>query len=270
MSREDYAETGGWVEWPYPVDYEKESVVTIDVLILGGGIAGCWAAIEAAKRGLKIAIVEKGATMRSGSGGAGCDHWVYVANPCSNITTEEMVDVEFSSNGGYTNGISRYIASREGYDALLELEKMGGKVRDTEDEFKGAEFRDEETKLCFAYDYVNNLHLRVWGTTFKPALYNECKRLGVQIFDRTQATSLLTEGSKKGSRVVGATGVNVRTGEFTTFKAKTTVMCLSRPQRIWQFSSELIGLSTLRPQTNIGNGHAMAWRAGAELTQMEK
>ncbi|MBW1997844.1 MAG: FAD-dependent oxidoreductase [Deltaproteobacteria bacterium] len=270
MSNEYVTETGTGIEWPYPLEYGKEATVTADVLILGGGIAGCWAAISAARKGLKVAIVEKGATVRSGAGGAGCDHWVYVANPCSSITPEEMVEAEASSTGGYTNGISRYIASRECYDALLELEQMGAKVRDTEDEFKGAEFRDEETKLCFAYDYVNKLHFRVWGTTFKPALYNECRRLGVEIYDRTQATALLTEGGEQGARVVGATGINVRTGAFTVFRGKATVMGMSRPQRIWQFSTELIGLSTLRPHTCIGNGHAMAWRAGAELTLMEK
>lgn len=257
-------------EWPYPIRYGEEKEISTDVLVLGGGIAGCWAAIGAAKKGLKVAIMEKGATIRSGSGGAGCDHWVYVANPCSNIAPEEMVDAELASNGGYTNAISRYIASREAYDTLLELEAMGGKVRDAEDEFKGAEFRDEKTKFCFAYDYENKLHFRVWGTTFKPALFNECKRLGVEIYDRTQATSLLTEGGKQGARVMGATGLNVRTGEFTVFKAKATVMCLSRPQRIWEFSSELSGFCSLRPQTDIGNGHAMAWRAGAEFTMMEK
>ena len=81
------------------------------------------------------------------------------------------------------------------------------------------------------------------------------------------ATSLLTEDGKQGAKVIGATGLNIRTGEFMVFKSRATVMCMSRPQRIWQFST---GFSALRPHTCIGNGHAMAWRAGAELTQMEK
>ena len=270
MTWEEMQLQGKVLEWPYPINYEAEHEVGVDVLILGGGIAGCRAAISAAAKELKVAIVEKGCTIRSGSGGAGCDHWLYTANPCSEITPEEMVDAELAFTGGYSNGISRYIASREGYDALTEMEPWGCKIRDVDDEFKGAEFRDEESKFCFAYDYVNKLHFRVWGTTFKPALYNECKRLGIQIYDRTQATSLLTEGGKQGARVVGATGLNIRTGEFYIFKAKATVMTLSRPQRIWQFDSELGGFSSLRPHNNIGNGHAMAWRAGAALTQMEK
>lgn len=270
MSWQGLIKDGVVAEWPYPIRYDVENEVSTDVLILGGGIAGCWAAISAAKKGLKVAIVEKGATVRSGAGGAGCDHWVYTANPCSGITAAEMVSAELASTDGYSNAISRYIASREGYDTLLELEVMGGKVRDTEDEFQGADFRNEETKFCFAYDYANKLHFRVWGTTFKPALYNECKRLGVAIYDRTQATSLFTEGGRQGARVVGATGLNIRTGEFTVFKAKATVLCMSRPQRVWHFSSEASGLCSLRPQTDLGNGHAMAWRAGAEFTMMEK
>lgn len=45
--------------------------ISAAVLVLGGGIAGCWAAISAAKKGVKVAIVEKGATIRSGAGGRG-------------------------------------------------------------------------------------------------------------------------------------------------------------------------------------------------------
>ena len=52
------------------------------------------------------------------------------------------------------------------------MEEFGGKIRDTEDEFKGAEFRDEATKLMFAYDYENKFTLRVWGKTFKPAMHD--------------------------------------------------------------------------------------------------
>ena len=71
---------------------------------------------------------------------------------------------------------------------LLELEKMGMKIRDSEDEFKGAEFRDEKTKLMFAYDYTAKYTVRVWGSNVKSSLYKECQRLGVKIFDRVMIT----------------------------------------------------------------------------------
>lgn len=261
----------GAYEWPYPIRYSEENEVIADVLVLGGGVAGCWASIAAAKKGAQVTLVEKGATIASGAGAAGCDHWQFVCDsPCAKVTAEELAQALVNNCGGYASGISRYIQCREGYETLLELEKMGAKVRDTEDEFKGADFRDEETKLLFAYDYENKYTIRVWGTTFKRALYNECKRLGVKIYDRVMATSLLTEGGKQGSRVVGATGLNVRTGEFYVFKGKAIILCLSRPQRNWIFSSELRGISSFRPANCVGNGHAMAWRVGAEFTMMEK
>jgi succinate dehydrogenase/fumarate reductase flavoprotein subunit len=259
------------MQWPYPIEWEETSSISTDVLVLGGGIAGCWAAIGAAKRGASVVLVEKGATVRSGAGGSGCDHWELAAtNPCSRVTPEELTDALIRSHGGYCNGISHYIECRDGWDRLLDLEAMGGKIRDTRDEFRGAEFRDEETKLLFAYDYRNRFTLRVWGTTFKPALFRACNRLGVRILDRTMATSLLSEDGRQGSRIVGATGVDTRTGRFLRIQAKATILCLSRPSRLWLFSTELPGISEFRPPQCCGDGHAMAWRAGAQFTMMEK
>ena len=259
------------LEWAYPLRWDEIKEVSTDILILGGGIAGCWAAIAAARKGLKTTLVEKGATIRSGAGGSGCDHWESAAtNPCSRVTPEELTMAMIKDHNGYNNGISHYIECREGYDRLLELEKMGGKIRDTGNEFVGAEFRDEKTQFLFSYDYENRFTLRVWGTTFKPALYKECKRLGVEIYDRVMATSLIMDVNKQSSKVLGATGVNGRTGRFFVFKSKATILCMARPTRIWLFSLGLPGISEFRPLQCMGDGHAMAWKAGVEFTMMEK
>jgi len=259
------------LEWAYPLRWDEIKEVSTDILILGGGIAGCWAAIAAARKGLKTTLVEKGATIRSGAGGSGCDHWESAAtNPCSRVTPEELTMAMIKDHNGYNNGISHYIECREGYDRLLELEKMGGKIRDTGNEFVGAEFRDEKTQFLFSYDYENRFTLRVWGTTFKPALYKECKRLGVEIYDRVMATSLIMDVNKQPSKVLGATGVNGRTGRFFVFKSKATILCMARPTRIWLFSLGLPGISEFRPLQCMGDGHAMAWKAGVEFTMMEK
>ena len=58
--QEYYKEEGRAPAWPYPIKYEQEQEIETDVLIIGGGIAGCWAAISAARQGLKVALVEKG------------------------------------------------------------------------------------------------------------------------------------------------------------------------------------------------------------------
>jgi len=265
-----YIKEHGLIEWPYPIRYGEEREIDADVVVLGGGIAGCWAAISAARKGLKVVVVEKGATLKSGSGGSGCDHWLNTPHPGTDITAEELVDWELEMTGGYTNALSRYIAARESYETLLEMEKMGGVIRDVKDDFKGAPFRDEKTKFLFAYDYKNKIHFRVRGSTFKVSLFKECKRLGVSIVDRVMVTGLLTEGGRTGARVLGATGFHCRTGEFYVFRAKAVVNGLSRHQRNWCFSTEIRANANFRPTQIVGDGHALSWRAGAEFTMMEK
>ncbi len=257
--------------WPYPLETDQETRLHTEVLVLGGGISGCMAAIAAAQKGSRVLLVEKGATPYSGAGGSGCDHWESAAtNPCSKVSPEVLTQAMLDDNDGFNNGISHYIECREGYDRLLELEAMGAKIRDTDDEFTGAAFRDEATKFLFAYDYENRFTLRIWGTTFKPAMVREMRRLGVKVLDRVMITSLLTEDGQPGSRCIGATGLHARTGRFYVLTADATVMCMSRPARNWLFSPEFSGLSEFRPTQCIGDGHAMGWRAGVEFAMMEK
>ena len=258
--------------WPYPVSYGKESEVSCDVLVLGGGIAGCWAAIGAARKGAKVVLVEKGVTRTSGAGGSGVDHWhAACTNPASKVSPEEFTQAVIDDHQGWRCGVSQYITARESYDCLLELEQLGVKVRDSEDEFKGADFRDEATKLLFAYDYNAKYCVRVWGSNVKSALYRECRRLGVRILNHVMVTSLLNEGGRQGARVAGATGVNTRTGEFHVFRGKAAILCMFLPQRQWIFNTELKGLYTShRPHSASGDGHAMAWRAGARFAGLER
>jgi succinate dehydrogenase/fumarate reductase flavoprotein subunit len=259
------------IRWPYPLAGNRCERASCDVLIIGGGMAGCFAAITAARSGASVLLAEKAATEASGAAGSGCDHWESAAtNPCSRVTPEELAAAMVRSHAGYNNAISHYIECREGYDRLLDLEKMGGRIRDVEDLFPGAPFRDEKTKFLFAYDYENRFTLRVFGTTFKPALYREGQRAGVRILDRHMATALLTSGGIPSSRVTGAMLLDARTGQVTAVSAKAVILCTSRPARIWLFSPEYPGISEFRPPQTTGDGHALAWRVGARFVMMEK
>ncbi|HEY54686.1 MAG TPA: FAD-dependent oxidoreductase [Dehalococcoidia bacterium] len=288
-----FKEQGHAPDWPYPIRFDQEQEIDADVLVIGGGIAGCWAAISAARQGLNVVLAEKGDTVRSGAGGPGCDHWCDVpANPLSNVDPDEWA--RHMAERPYCNGIGLQIQCRENYDTLLELEQMGGKVRDSGDEYVGAQGRDEKTKFMISPRYtkvhsyvpvdektegkifasnpegkLNNVVIRVWGSTFKPVLKKECQRLGVKIFDRVMMTSLLTENGAQGARVVGATGLNSRTGEFMIFKSKSTILATSGAGSIWLISTELGGYCNMMSRTIAGDGTAMAWKAGAELTTME-
>jgi succinate dehydrogenase/fumarate reductase flavoprotein subunit len=273
--------------WPYPVDYEKENEIETDVLIIGGGIAGCWAAISAVRKGVRVALVEKGDTVRSGAGGPGCDHWCQCpANPHSKVDPDEWAKVLAEHPGtmaevpkdtpeiSYGNGIGSQIQCRESYDTLLEMEEMGGQIRDIHDEYLGAEGRYDDTKFMISPrtspDHANEIVIRIWGTTFKPALKKECQRLGVNIFDRVMVTSLLTEDGRQGTRVVGATGFNNRTGEFMIFKSKAAVLAAAGDFYMWMLNTEHAGCRQFRSRNATGDGLAMGWKAGAELVLMEK
>ena len=285
-------ETGTPPEWPYPIKFGEEKELEADVLVLGGGIAGCWAAISAARTGAKVVLLEKGDVKRSGAGGPGCDHWCNVpANPLSRVDPDEWAIQEMNALGDFSNGIGIEIQCREDWDTLQEMEMMGGKIRDVDDEFLGAEGRDEATKLMVSPRYGkqagyaphpdwqkpgfnppeerNNVVLRIWGSTFKPVLKKECRRLGVEVMDRVMVTSLLNENGKQGGRVVGATGINTRTGEFIIVKAKASVLANGGSGQLWHIDMEHGGYSTMYPRTVSGDSTAMAWRAGATLTMME-
>lgn len=118
-------EKNGLMEWPYPVDYNKINYVDVDVVVLGGGPAGVMASIYAARKGMKVALLDKAHPKKSG-GGSGFDHWLNTPSPISTITPEDCVQWEAESYKGYSNSMSRYIAAREAYDTLLELEKDRG------------------------------------------------------------------------------------------------------------------------------------------------
>jgi succinate dehydrogenase/fumarate reductase flavoprotein subunit len=258
-------------EWPYPVNYGKVNEIVSDILVVGGGVAGVRAAISATQMGGKVVLAEVGHAKRSGAGGAGVDHWHGACtNPCSRVTPEEYTRGCYDSMQGYTGAHVRYIITKESWDALVECEKMGMRIRDIEDEFKGAEFRDEETKLLFAYDYDSRHILRVWGYNVKPVIYKEMERLGVRIHNRICATSLLTEGGVQGARVVGATGINTRTGEFYVFRAKATIIATGGAGRLFQFVPELTASASMYDMSSAGVGHAIGWKAGAEFVCMEK
>jgi succinate dehydrogenase/fumarate reductase flavoprotein subunit len=271
---------GGVPRWPYPVRYGEEIRTDTDVLVLGGGIAGCHAAINARRMGVRVAVVEKEATRWAGNGGAGVDHWLSACtNPCSRVSPEDYTRRVLEDCAGYDCGPLRYVNARESWDALLDCERMGMKIRDAEGEFAGSDFRDEKTGLLFAYDYRNRVDIRVFGHNVKPCLHGEMRRLGVDIHDRVMVTALLTEGGggARGSgpardarpaRVIGAMGIDTRTGGFHVFRARAVILATGLPGRIWNFSTEF--RSTFRDPNCTGDGLAAAWNAGAELTRLEE
>ena len=256
------------LEWPYPVHYDRCIHVQCDVLVIGGGLAGCSAGISAARRGYKVAVCDKAPIKKSGCGGAGMDHWnTVLENPDSPMSTEENIEK------GRDTGLCHrdYIAEKGTWDALLELEKLGLPVRDELDEFKGAATRDEKSKLLKAYDYREMVAVKLRGGNFiKPVLYRGLIDAGAELYERVMMTSLLTEGGEQGKRVVGATGFSMETGEFYVFHTKSVIISTGYACTMWIYNMEITGNSYRWDPNEIGEGLAMAYLAGAEVYGMHK
>ncbi|NLM46048.1 MAG: FAD-dependent oxidoreductase [Firmicutes bacterium] len=109
-------EEGELPKWPYKISYGKEQEIESDVLVIGGGIAGCWAAISAARSGASVVLAEKGATIRSGAGGPGCDHYCDIpTNPLSKVDPDEWARQMCTP---FSNVIGTQIQCREGFDTV--------------------------------------------------------------------------------------------------------------------------------------------------------
>jgi len=269
MEYRKYLEDNLAQQWPYPVKYEQETREECDVLVVGGGIAGCFAAIQAAKRGARVIVVDKAPIVRSGSAGVGIDHWYFpITHPTSEISPDEMISRYPPTY--FENGAVNYITYNESWPCIEDFEEYGMNTRDTEDEFLEAPFRDPVTKLMFAYNHTNKIYLRLKGANLKPVLHKEMRRLGVIMYDRVMSTMLLTQDGRQGNRVIGATGVNTRTGQFYVFNSKATILATGQPIRLWEMAWEKVGSNAHEFDPNWdGDGDVMAWRAGARLTLME-
>ena len=256
-------------KWPYKVDYDKVNHVYVDVLVVGGGLAGASAGISAARRGAKVAVADKAPIKRSGCGGAGMDHWnTLLSNPASPMTPEENA-VKGKTMG--RQGHRDYIAVKGTWGALLELKRLGMPLVDDEGEFDGAPTRDDETGMLKAYDYRDFVACKLRGGQYiKPILYRGLIEAGAQLFERVMITSLLTENGKQAARIAGATGFSMETGEFYVFHCPSVILSCGYACTIWTYNMEMTGNSWRWDPNDIGEGLAMAWKAGAEVVGMHK
>lgn len=256
-------------QWPFEVRYGQETRLETDVLVLGGGIGGANAAIAAARESADVIVVDKAPIQRSGTGGTGHDHWLEATtNPASKITPEEFV----AKGGTVLMGPMRYICAKTSWDTLRDIEEIGLEVRDAHDDFAQAPFRDEKSKLLFAYDYVNRTSIRLFGGNYlKPTLAKELDRRNIRRVERVMTTRLLWEDVEGGRRVTGAMGVHMQTGELFIIRAKTVVVATGAVYGMWIYRNDVLGASSEFADPNsAGDGHAMAWLAGAETTMMER
>lgn len=232
-----------------------------DVLVIGGGLAGCMAAIKAAEHGVKVVIAEKANTENSGCAGTGIDHsWAYIPpvhGPLGYSLDDMMEDHIQAVCGGMVNQDLLYMAISQNNDRMLDLEKFGINIR----------FQD--STLPGKYRVVTQFHsvptsFNFDGRHLKLQLTREAKRRGVEIYNRVMMTDLLSHNGE----IAGAVGIGVRDGNIYSFKAKSVVLSTGRSNRMTRSASG--PRHNLRvPAEDTGDGKAMALRAGVGVINME-
>jgi adenylylsulfate reductase subunit A len=238
-------------------NFETVEVKT-DVLILGGGMAACGSAVEAAywakKNNLSVAMVDKAALDRSGAVAMGLsainqyvgvkdgqnsikDYVEYVRNDLMGITREDLVA-----------NIARHV------DSTVHLfEKWGLPI-----------WKDKEGH----YVHEGRWQLMINGESYKVVVAEAAKNaLGMDnIYERIFITEPLVENGK----CVGAVGFSVRENKFYVFKAKAVIAAMGGAVHVFKPRSGGEGLGrSWYPPFNSGASAYFTIKAGAEMTCQE-
>jgi succinate dehydrogenase/fumarate reductase flavoprotein subunit len=208
--------------------------IEADVLVVGGGMAACWAAISAAKAGAHVVLVDKGYVGTSGvtaTGGPG--HW-WVAP--EGTARAEAIEKHWIAGCG--------LADRGWMNRIIDTT---WRTLPTLSPFYRFDVNDEGKTVFNA--------LR--GPEYLRALRHAALDAGVTILDQSPVLELLLHDD---GSVAGANGVRRQIHQPYTARAGAVILATGG----CGFLGGLLG-----SHTNTGDGHLMAAEAGAELSGME-
>ena len=228
----------------------------VDILVVGGGTAGCSAAIKA-KEALPhgtVLLLEKANVKRSGAIALGMDGVNNAVIP-GHATPEQYVKEITMANDGIVNQAAVLAYAQESYPMVQELESWGVKFQKT------ASGDYDVKKVHHKGSYVLPMPE---GYDIKKILTRTLRRTGVKTENRVMATRILLDEG----RAVGALGFNVRSGDFVIIRAKAVILCCGAAGRLGLPASGYL-MGTYENPSNAGDGFAMAYHAGAELTNIE-
>ena len=227
--------------------------IKTDVLIVGSGGAGSRAAIEVDDAGLKATIVSKGLSFRSGCTGMaeGGYNAVFKA-----VDEEDSIDAHIKDTlkgGSYLNDEKlvnilvnespKRLIDLENYGALFDIQE-NGKI--AQRPFGGQTYR----RTCFQGDRT--------GAELLNALKEEIIRRDIECIEEVMITSLVQDGIQ----VIGATGFDLKDSSIIYFQAKAVIFASGGAGQLYPVTSNTF-------QKN-GDGFAIAYRAGANLIDMEQ
>lgn len=235
----------------------EDKELAYDIVVIGGGTAGPMAAIKAkeANRELRVLLVDKANVKRSGAISMGMDGLNNAIIP-GHATPEQYTKEITIANDGIVNQAAVYAYATHSFETLQQLDRWGVK-------FEKDEVGD------YAVKKVHHMGAYVLpmpeGHDIKKVLYRQLKRARIEITNRLVATRLLTDAE---GAVNGLLGFDCRTAQFQVIRAKAVVLACGAAGRLGLPSSGYL-MGTYENPTNAGDGYAMAYHAGAELSNLE-
>jgi len=232
--------------------------LSCDVAVVGGGTAGTMAAITAAEHGASVLLLEKAHVRHSGALAMGMDGVNNAVIP-GRATPEDYVAEITRANDGIVNQRTIYQTASRGYEMVRRLERYG--VKFAKDAAGGYDVRRVHRSGSYVLPMPE-------GKDVKKVLYRVLRqrsvRERVRIENRVMPVRVLTAAG----RAAGLAGFNTRTGEFVTVSAGAVILATGAAGRLGLPASGYL-YGTYENPTNAGDGHAMAYHAGAELSGLE-
>ena len=222
---------------------------THDVLVLGAGLAGMRAALEAAKSGANVAMLTKVYPVRSHSNAAQGGINAALTDRGDDWTDHAYDTVKGSDFLGDQDAIE--VMCSEAGQELINLEHMGVIFnRDEEGHLGTRAFGGQRrARTFFVADITGQAILHV--------MYEQILKYNVRVYDEWYATTLITENGRCG----GVVAMEMRTGDVQAIQAKATILATGGSGRVFEPSTNALICS--------GDGMALAYRAGAPLMDME-
>lgn len=229
----------------------KTEKISTDVLIIGGGTAGCYAALTISENSdKKVLICEKAHIKRSGCLAAGVN--ALNAYIVEGRKPQDYVDYAKKDADGIV---------RE--DLLLTMSEKLNKVTDRLEKLGLVILKDENGK----YVTRGNRNLKINGENIKPILADAVEKAkNVTVLNRVN----IFDYSVKGNKINGAFGFGIESGIFYTIEAKAVIIATGGAAGLYKPNNP--GFSRHKmwyPPFNTGAGYAMGIRAGAEMTTFE-
>lgn len=239
--------------------------VATDLLIVGGGMAACGAAVEArrwAPPEMKVTLVDKAAMERSGAVAMGLSA---VNTYLGENTPEDYVKYVKTDLMGIIRDDLVYDLGRHVDDSVHQFEKWGLPI--------WKQHGDEGKPLAQGGKPVRSgrWQIMISGESYKVIVSEAAKRaLGTEnIYERVFVVRLLRD-AKEPNRVAGAVGFSVRENKIYVFRAKAVLVACGGAVHVFRPRSTGEGLGrTWYPPWNSGSTYAMLIQAGAEMTMME-